>query len=143
MFRFFIAVATATATAITIGSACFASDIPTTNWGAVLKVPLDKVAEVDKGLIEWGNWIKETHPMGDEDMGLDSLTITKGNPNFGHVYYVIVERYDTPAGLRNHQRIYQRDSSADYASTFSKLGFMRTYRVSGSEQKQTLFSVVP
>jgi hypothetical protein len=139
MFRFF----TAVVTAITIGSACLASDIPTTNWGAVLKVPLDKVEEVDKGLIEWGNWIKETHPMGEEDMGLDSLTITKSNPTSGHVYYVIVERYDTPAGLKNHQSLYQRDSSADYASTFSKLYFMRAYRVSGSEQKKTLFSIIP
>ena len=129
---------------IVISSALHAADDkPTTNWGAVLKVPLDKVEEVDKGLIEWGNSIKETHPMGDEDLGLDSLTITKGNQTMGHVYYVIVERYDTPAGLRNHQSLYQRDSMADYASTFSKLSFMRTYRVSGSEQKKTLFSIVP
>ena len=78
----------AAAIAIIIGSTCLASDIPTTNWGAVLKVPLDKVEEVDKGLIDWGNWIKETHPMGDEDMGLDSLTITKSNPSSGFIYYV-------------------------------------------------------
>ena len=133
----------AAAIAIVIGSACLASDIPTTNWGAVLKVPLDKVEEVDKGLIGWGNWIKETHPMGDEDMGLDSLTITKSNPSSGFIYYVIVERYDTPDGLRNHQSLYQRDSMADYASTFSKLSFMRTYRITGSEQKKTLFSIIP
>ena len=139
MHRFFAVVATA----IAIVSTCWASDIPTTNWGAVLKVPLDKVEEVDAGLIEWGNWIKETHPMGDDDMGLDSLTITKGNQTSGHVYYVIVERYDTPAGLKNHQSLYQRDSMADYASTFSKLSFMQTYRVFGSEQKKTLFSIVP
>ena len=69
--------------AITVGSPGLASDIPTTNWGAVLKVPVDKVEEVDKGLIAWGNWIKETHPMGDEDLGLDSLTITKGNETAG------------------------------------------------------------
>ena len=129
--------------AITIGSACFASDTPITNWGAVLKVPLDKVAEVDAGLTEWGTWIKETHPMGDEENGLDSLTITKGNPTNGHVYYVIVERYDDAAGLRNHQSLYQRDSMGDYSSTFSKLYFMRAYRVSGSEQKKTVFSIVP
>ena len=49
--------------AITVGTPCLASDIPTTNWGAVLKVPVDKVEEVDKGLIAWGNWIKETHPL--------------------------------------------------------------------------------
>ena len=83
---------------ITIGTAGLSSDIPTTNWGAVLKVPLDKVEEVEKGLIEWGNWIKETHPMGDEDLGLDSLTITKGNPVGDHVYYVIVECSETTEG---------------------------------------------
>ena len=72
----------------------------TTNWGSVLKVPLSKVGEVEKGLVEWGNWIKETHPMGDEALGLDSLTITKGNPIGDHVYYVIVERYETSEGLK-------------------------------------------
>ena len=120
-----------------------ASDIPTTNWGAVLKVPLGQIAEVEKGLVEWGNWIKETHPMGDEDLGLDSLTITKGNPVGDHVYYVIVERYDTTDGLKNHQSLFRRDVSGNYASMFSKLGFMRAYRVSGSEQLKTLFSIVP
>ena len=65
---------------IGLGQAGLASDIPTTNWGAVLKVPLSKVWDVEKGLVEWGNLIKETHPMGDEALGLDSLTITKGNP---------------------------------------------------------------
>ena len=123
--------------------AASASDIPTTNWGAVLKVPLAKVIEVEKGLVEWGNWIKETHPMGDEDLGLDSLTITKGNPVGDHVYYVIVERYDTTDGLKNHQSLFRRDVSGNYASMFSKLGFMRAYRLSGSEQLKTLFSIVP
>ena len=80
---------------IGFGQAGSASAIPTTNWGAVLKVPLSKVGDVEKGLVEWGNWIKDTHPMGDEALGLDSLTITKGNPIGDHVYYVIVERYDT------------------------------------------------
>ena len=120
-----------------------ASDIPRTNWGAVLKVPLGKVVEVEKGLVEWGNWIEETHPMGDEDLGLDSLTITKGNPVGDHVYYVIVERYDTTDGLKNHQSLFRRDVSGNYASMFSKLGFMRAYRLSGSEQLKTLFSIVP
>ena len=139
MFRLLVAAAIA----ITVGTPCLASDIPTTNWGAVLKVPVDKVEEVDKGLIAWGNWIKETHPMGDEKNGLDSLTITKGNPSSGHVYYVIVERYDTPAGLKNHQSLYQRDSTADYASTFSKLSFFQTYRMWGLGQKKTVFSIIP
>ena len=62
---------------IGFGQDGLASDIPTTNWGAVLKVPLSKVGSVEKGLVELGNWIKETHPMGDEALGLDSLTITK------------------------------------------------------------------
>ena len=128
---------------ITIGTACLSSDIPTTNWGAVLKVPLDKVEEVEKGLIEWGNWIKETHPMGDEDMGLDSLTITKGDATKTHVYYVIVERYRTVEGLRNHQKLFRRDVSGDYASMFGKLSFLQQYRVYKSEQLKTVFSIVP
>ena len=139
MFRLLVAAAIA----ITVGTPCQASDIPTTNWGAVLKVPVDKVEEVDKGRIAWGNWIKDTHPMGDEDLGLDSLTITKGDETAGHIYYVIVERYDTPAGLKNHQSLFQRDVGGAYASTFSKLWFMRAYRVSGSEQFKTVFSIVP
>ena len=128
---------------ITIGTACLSSDIPTTNWGAVLKVPLDKVEEVEKGLIEWGNWIKETHPMGDEDMGLDSLTITKGDATKTHVYYVIVERYRTVEGLRNHQKLFRRDVNGDYASMFGKLSFLQQYRVYKSEQRKTVFSIVP
>ena len=110
-----------------------ASDIPTTKRSAVLKVPLAKVVEVEKGLVEWGNWIKKTHPMGEEDLGLDSLTITKGNPSGEHVYYVSVERYDTTGGLKHHQNLFRRDVSGNYASVFSKLGFMRAYGVSGSE----------
>ena len=84
-----------------------------------------------------------THPMGDEALGLDSLTITKGNPIGDHVYYVIVERYDTSEGLKNHQSLFRRDVSGNYGSMFSKLGFMSAYRVSGSEQIKTLFSIVP
>ena len=128
---------------MTFGTACLSSDIPTTNWGAVLKVPLDKVEEVEKGLIEWGNWIKETHPMGDEDMGLDSLTITKGNATKTHVYYVVVERYRTVEGLRNHQKLFRRDVNGDYASMFGKLSFFQQYRVYKSEQLKTVFSIVP
>ncbi len=56
----------------------------------MLKVPLSKVGEVEKGVVELGNWIKETHPMGDEELGLDSLATTKGNPVGDDVYYVIV-----------------------------------------------------
>ena len=128
---------------ITIGTACFSSDIPTTNWGAVLKVPLDKVEEVENRLIEWGNWIKETHPMGDEEMGLDSLTITKGDATKTHVYYVVVERYRTVDGLRNHQKQFRKDSNADYASLLGNLGFFSQYRVYKSEQRKTVFSIIP
>jgi len=128
---------------IGLGQAVLASDIPTTNWGAVLKVPLSKVGDVEKGLVEWGNWIKETHPMGDEALGLDSLTITKANPIGDQVYYVIVERYETTEGIKNHQSLFRRDVSGNYASIFSKLGFMNAYRVGGSEQVKALFSIVP
>ena len=34
---------------IGLGQAGLASDIPTTNWGAVLKVTLSKVGDVEKG----------------------------------------------------------------------------------------------
>ena len=128
---------------IAIGTACFSSDIPTTNWGAVLKVPLDKVEEVESRLIEWGNWIKDTHPMGDEEMGLDSLTITKGDATKTHVYYVVVERYRTVDGLRNHQKIFRRDVNGNYASMFGKLSFFQQYRVYKSEQLKTVFSIIP
>ena len=55
-----------------------------------ITIGLDKVVEVDVGLIECGTWIKETYSTGDEENGLDGLTITKSNPNSGHVYYVIL-----------------------------------------------------
>ena len=128
---------------IEFGQAGLASDIPTTNWGAVLKVPLSKVEDVKKGLVEWGSWIKETHPMGDEALGLDSLTITKANPIGDQVYNVIDERYDTTEGIKNHQSLFRRDVSGNYASIFSKLGFMNAYKVGGSEQVKALFSIVP
>ena len=119
-----------------------ASDIPTINWGGVLKLPLAKVVEVEKGLVEWGSWLKQTHPMGDEDLGLDSLTITKANPVAEHEYYVIVERYDPTDGLKKLQTLFSRDVSRNYSSMFYKLGFMPAYRVSGSEQLKTFFSIV-
>ena len=123
--------------------AVLASDLSTTNWGAVLKVPLSKFDEVDKGLVEWGNWIKKTHPMGDEYLGLDSLNITKGKPFGDNLYYVTLEGNRTTEGLKNHQSLFRRDVSGNYASMFSKLGFMRVCRVSGSEQLKTLFGIIP
>ena len=127
---------------VTLAATSVAPEIPTTNWGDILKVPLDKVAEVDKGLIEWVTWIKETNPLGDEEDGLDSLTITRDNPTGGHIYYVIVERYDTLAGLKNHQNLFYRDSEGAHAGTFTKLYFIQAYRVSVSEQRKTVFSIV-
>ena len=65
-----------------IGSMLHASeDFPRTNWGAVMKVPTDKITEVDQALIDWGNWIKATHPLGPEDKNnLESLSITRSEP---------------------------------------------------------------
>ena len=123
--------------------AASASDIATKNWGAVLKVPLGKVVEVEKGLVEWGKWTKETNLMGDQDLGLNSLTISKVNPVGDHVHFLIVDRYDTMDGLKNYQSSFRRDVSRNYASMFSELSFMQAYRVSGSEQLKTLFSIVP
>ena len=61
-----------------------------TNWGAVLKVPVDKEDEVDRVTKNWGNWIKETHPLGtDDENNLMNLSITKGEPSNGYIYYII------------------------------------------------------
>ena len=71
-----------------------------TNWGAVLKVPVDKEDEVDRVTKNWGNWIKETHPLGtDDENNLMNLSITKGEPSNGYIYYIIAEIYPTNAGL--------------------------------------------
>ena len=119
-------------------------DIPKTGWGAVLKVPVEEIEYVDKWLVEWGNWIKDTHPMGaDEKDGLESLTITKSDEAFGHVYYVIIERYHSISGLANHTKIFQRDVGGAYQNMFSKLYFFNKYRVTSSEQRKTLYSLIP
>ena len=119
-------------------------DIPKTGWGAVLKVPVSEIEYVDKWLVEWGNWIKNTHPMGaDEKDGLESLTITKSDEASGHVYYVIIERYHSESGLKNHTKIFQRDVGGAYQNMFSKLYFFNKYRVVSSEQRKTLYSLIP
>ena len=119
-------------------------DIPKTGWGAVLKVPVAEIEYVDKWLVEWGNWIKNTHPMGaDEKDGLESLTITKSDEASGHVYYVIIERYHSVSGLKNHTKLFQRDVGGAYQDMFSKLYFFNKYRVTSSEQKKTLYSLIP
>ena len=119
-------------------------DIPKTGWGAVLKVPVEEIEYVDKWLVEWGNWIKDTHPMGaDEKDGLESLTITKSDEASGHVYYVIIERYHSVSGLKNHTKIFQRDVGGAYQNMFSKLYFFNKYRVASSEQRKTLYSLIP
>ena len=119
-------------------------DIPKTDWGAVLKVPVAEIEYVDKWLVEWGNWIKNTHPMGaDEKDGLESLTITKSDEASGHVYYVIIERYHSISGLTNHTKIFQRDVGGAYQDMFSKLYFFNKYRVVSSEQRKTLYSLIP
>ena len=119
-------------------------DIPKTGWGAVLKVPVEEIEYVDKWLVEWGNWIKNTHPMGaDQKDGLESLTITKSDEASGHVYYVIIERYHSVSGLKNHTKIFQRDVGGAYQNMFSKLYFFNKYRVSSSEQRKTLYSLIP
>ena len=119
-------------------------DIPKTSWGAVLKVPVEEIEYVDKWLVEWGKWIKDTHPMGaNEKDGLESLTITKSDEASGHVYYVIIERYHSESGLKNHTKIFQRDVGGAYQNMFSKLYFFNKYRVTSSEQRKTLYSLIP
>ena len=131
--------------AILMSFPVYSSDgIPKTGWGAVLKVPVEEIEYVDKWLVEWGNWIKDTHPMGaDEKNGLESLTITKSDEAFGHVYYVIIERYHSESGLKNHTKIFQRDVGGAYQNMFSKLYFFNKYRVTSSEQRKTLYSLIP
>ena len=74
----------------------------------MLKVPVEEIEYVNKWLVEWGNWIKDTHPMeANEKDGLESLTITKSDEASGHVYYVIIERYYSESGLKSHTKIFQ------------------------------------
>jgi hypothetical protein len=134
---------TALTFSLVISSVAFAEAIPDTGWGTVLKVPSAEVERVEQGLIEWSNWIKDTHPLGEEENGLESLTITKSYEFENHVIYVVVERYRDSAGLRNHQKTFQRDVRGPYSKMFAKLSFFQQYRISGSEQNKTLASIIP
>ena len=119
---------------------------PQTNWGGVFKVPVEKIDAVDRALKNWGNWIKETHPLGpDDENNLVSLSITKSEPANGHVYYVIVEIYPTPEGLMNHTKIYSETSwKSEYSPTFSDFGStVMPYLISGSTQRHTVYHLVP
>ena len=119
---------------------------PLTNWGGVFKVPVEKIEEVDRATEKWANWIKETHPLGpDNENNLVSLSITRSPPQAGYVYYVIVEIYPTPEGLKNHQKIYQETSwKAEYSPTFSDFGAkVMRYLISGSKQRHTVYHLVP
>ena len=119
---------------------------PLTNWGGVFKVPVDKIDAVDQAVKKWGNWIKETHPLGpDDENNLASLSITRSLPQAGYVYYVIVEIYPTPEGLKNHQKIYRETNwKSEYSSTFSDFGStVMRYLISGSKQKHTVYHLVP
>ena len=121
-------------------------NLPRTNWGGVFKVPVEKIEEVDRATEKWANWIKETHPLGpDNENNLVSLSITRSPPQAGYVYYVIVEIYPTPEGLRNHQKIYQETSwKAEYSPTFSDFGAkVMRYLISGSKQRHTVYHLVP
>ena len=124
----------------------YANYKPQTNWGAVLKVPVEQSKAIDQILINWGNWIKETHPLdaGDEN-NLEYLSITKGEPIGGHIYYVIVEVYPTNAGLMNHQRIYGETSKTEkYKDVFSKLRSVAgSYFVDGATQRHSVYKLVP
>ena len=119
---------------------------PLTNWGGVFKVPVEKIEEVDRATEKWANWIKETHPLGpDNENNLVSLSITRSPPQAGYVYYVIVEIYPTPEGVKNHQKIYQETSwKAEYSPTFSDFGAkVMRYLISGSKQRHTVYHLVP
>ena len=131
---------------IILSSALFAGDKPWTNWGAVLKVPAEETKTIDQILINWGNWIKETHPLDMKNQdSLEYLPITKGEPAGGSVYYVIVEVYPTNAGLLNHQKIYGETSGTDrYKDVFSKLRSVAgPYFIGGATQRHSVYSIVP
>ena len=124
----------------------FANDKPHTNWGAVLKVPVEQSKAIDQILINWGNWIKETHPLDASDKNnLEYLSITKGEPIGGHIYYVIVEVYPTNAGLMNHQRIYGETSGTEkYKDVFSKVRSVAgRYFVGGATQRPSVYKLIP
>ena len=124
----------------------FANDKPHTNWGAVLKVPVEQSKAIDQILINWGNWINETHPLDASDKNnLEYLSITKGEPIGGHIYYVIVEVYPTNAGLVNHQRIYRETSGTEkYKDVFSKLRSVAgPYFIGGATQRHSVYKLVP
>ena len=76
---------------------------------------------------------------------LEYLSITKGEPIGGYIYYVIVEVYPTNAGLMNHQRIYGETSGTEkYKDVFSKLRSVAgPYFVSGATQRHSVFKLVP
>ena len=117
-----------------------------TNWGAVLKVPIDQTKAIDQILVNWGNWIKETHPLDAKDKNnLEYLSITKGEPASGHIYYVIVEVYPTNAGLMNHQRIFRETSGTEkYKDIFTELRSVAgPYFVGGATQRHSVFKLVP
>ena len=124
----------------------FANDKPHTNWGAVLKVPVEQSKAIDQILVNWGNLIKETHPLDASDKNnLEYLSITKGEPIGGHIYYVIVEVYPTNAGLMNHQRIYGETSGTEkYKGVFSELRSVAgPYFVGGATQRHSVYKLVP
>ncbi len=129
-----------------IGQVHASDNPPLTNWGGVFKVPVDKIDAVDQAVKNWGNWIRETHPLGpDDENNLASLSITRSLPQSGYVYYVIVEIYPTPEGLKNHQKIYRETSwKSEYSPTFSDFGStVMPYLISGSKQKHTVYHLVP
>ena len=75
-------------------------------------------------MVEWGDWIKKTHPMGaNKKDGLGSLTFNKSDEASGHVYYWIIERHHSESGLKKHTKIFQRDVGGAYQDIFSKLYF--------------------
>ena len=80
-------------------------------WCIVFSAIAQVHASDNPPLTNWGGVFKETHPLGpDDENNLASLSITRSLPQSGYVYYVIVEIYPTPEGLKNHQKIYRETS---------------------------------
>ena len=136
----------ATGTGKTRTSIAFSKLMLECNWAKRILFLADRTSLVDQVLKNWGNWIKETHPLDSKDENnLASLSITKGEPVDEHVYYVIVEIYPTAKGLQNHRSIYQQTSGTDkYKGVFSELRSVAgPYFISTATQRHTVYHLVP
>ena len=109
---------------------------------------LETLKNKDPSVIKWPSYTEEDTrillPMGEEEMGLYSLTVTKSDSYMGHVFYEVVESYRTLEEASNHSSLYRRDvESSEYGPSLSNLSFFYEFRVKGTRPKKTLISIIP